>query len=90
MKIDSPNALADLERLAREGAEGVRLKDNQRSPGSDPLALWRKAGELGMVASVGGYPDGYYKSEFARIAVELPNLRIVLEHLAGMAAFRFA
>ena len=51
--VDSPHALADLEHWHREGADSVRLRNFHRSPGSDPLAIWRKAEELGMPVSAG-------------------------------------
>ena len=33
-------ALADLERLAADGASGIRLNPSTRSPGQDSLAIW--------------------------------------------------
>src|SRR4051812_37532061 len=55
--VASPNAPAELERLAAEGATGVRLPARTRSPGDDPLAIWRKAAELGRRAGEGA-PGG--------------------------------
>src|SRR5216683_6890289 len=40
---DRPDAPATLARLAAEGASGVRLRAAARSPGDDPLAIWRTA-----------------------------------------------
>src|SRR5215213_8259594 len=56
---DSPNALADLERWVADGATGVRLRPDVRSPGDDPLALWRKAADLGITVSCGGSRDAF-------------------------------
>ncbi len=36
-------ALAALDALARDGATGLRLRPISRSPGADPLAIWRRA-----------------------------------------------
>jgi len=36
-----PDALAQLARLAEQGAAGVRFRADVRSPGDDPLAIWR-------------------------------------------------
>ncbi|MFQ6030692.1 MAG: amidohydrolase family protein, partial [Dehalococcoidia bacterium] len=36
--VESPNAPQDLERWAGAGAEAVRFRNFNRSPGSDPLA----------------------------------------------------
>src|SRR5438034_4920103 len=41
---DRPDAAETLERLAGQGASGVRLGPLTRSPGDDPLAIWRAAG----------------------------------------------
>jgi L-fuconolactonase len=40
---DTPEAPETLARWASEGAEGVRPSPTTSSPGSDPLAIWRKA-----------------------------------------------
>src|SRR5919199_4348638 len=54
--VDSrqPDARHTLERLADEGASGVRLNSNARSPGDEPLAIWRAAARLGLSVSCGG------------------------------------
>jgi len=50
--ISKPDALTTLEGLAKQsGVVGLRLKPDDRSPGDDPLAIWRKAGELGLPIS---------------------------------------
>ncbi|MGN6697998.1 MAG: amidohydrolase family protein, partial [Thermomicrobiales bacterium] len=46
--VSQPNAPATLERLAQQGAAGVRLGPAWRSPGGDPLAIWRAAARLGL------------------------------------------
>ena len=50
----SPDAVDELERLVEQGAKGIRLRPNTRSPGDDPLAIWRKAAELKLPVSCGG------------------------------------
>lgn len=85
--VDSPNALNDLEHWAGEGAETVRLRNFHRSPGSDPLAIWRKAADLGLSVSVGGPADGFVADEFHRLVESLPNLTFIIEHLGGMGIF---
>ena len=78
-EADAPRA---LERWAREGAEGIRLNVLARSPGSDGLAIWRKAAELGLVVSVYGKPDELASDTFESIIRELPSLKFTIEHLA--------
>ena len=81
---DRPDAPQALERWAHEGAEGVRLDPTVRSPGSDPLAIWRKAAELGLpVSSLGSY-QGFTSLEFVQVVREFPNLPIIVEHLGAI------
>ena len=80
-QADAPTA---LERWATEGAAGVRLAPTVRSPGVDPLAIWRKAAELGLVVSSIGAVAEFASDEFARLVDDLSGLTIVIEHLAGV------
>jgi L-fuconolactonase len=81
---DRPDAPAELERLVAEGAVGVRLRPNVRSPGDDPLAIWRKAAELGITVSCGGGKDAFADDGFAAVFETFPTLPIVIEHLGGL------
>jgi L-fuconolactonase len=83
LQADSTQACGELRRLAERGASGVRLSAAVRSPGDDPLAIWRTADELNLTVSSGGGLDVFASNEFARIPESLPNLRIVVEHLGG-------
>jgi len=87
VNIDDPNGLNALEFNRESGVEGIRLRNFQRSPGSDPLAIWRHAERLGLSASVGGPPDVFASSEFQKLVKELPDLKIIMEHLGGMGEF---
>ena len=75
---DGPEALTYW---ASEGIRGVRLGPSMRSPGSDPLAVWRKASELGLVVSAHGTSEEYASDEFRRLIEALPDLPIIIEHL---------
>ena len=77
---DAPNTLA---MWASEGAAGVRLAPDERSPGGDPLAIWRKASELGLVVSSLGTLETFAAGSFRLLVEELPDLKIVIEHLGG-------
>lgn len=81
---DQPDALDTLERWADEGAAGVRLGPTQRSPGSDPLAIWKKARDLGLVVSSLGGVDDFASDEFNSLVSDLRDLPIIIEHLAGV------
>jgi L-fuconolactonase len=78
---EKPDAPETLERWIEEGAVGVRLKPTVRSPGSDQLAIWRKADELGIPVSVFGSPEGFTSHQFEEVLTELPDLPVVIEHL---------
>lgn len=80
-QLDAPDT---LERWAEEGAVGVRLAPTVRSPGADPLAIWRKAAELGLVVSSLGRVEGFASDDFSELVAELSNLPIIIEHLAGV------
>ncbi|MFC1935895.1 amidohydrolase family protein [Chloroflexota bacterium] len=81
-----PDAPAILERLAQEKeVVGVRLRPTARSPIGDPLTIWRKAGELGLVISCWTTNvDDTAAHQFHGLVEALPNCTIVLEHLAGV------
>lgn len=86
VKVDekSPDALRQLEQLKEMGATGVRFTPATRSAGDDPLAIWRKAAELGLpVSCMATRSEDFASAEFARIFETFPQLPIVIEHLGG-------
>lgn len=80
---DMPDAPETLERWIKEGAEGVRLGPTARSLGSDRLAIWRKAAQLGVPVSSLGAVEEFASPEFESLVAELPDLKIIIEHLGG-------
>lgn len=78
---DRPDAPETLARWVREGAVGVRLGPAVRSPGSEPLAIWRKAAELEIPVTAFGSPGEFTSPGFEHLLTELPNLPIIIEHL---------
>ena len=79
-----PDAPDTLTSLAEHGAVGVRLSADTRSPGDDPLAIWRRADELGLVVSCSGSIDSLTSDDFASLLEALPSLPVVIEHLGGV------
>ena len=79
-----PDALQELERLAAAGAQGVRLRADTRSPGADPLAIWRKAEALGLPVSCGGQNVDFISDEFVELVQAVPKLAIIVEHLGSI------
>ena len=86
---DRPDAPARVAELHNQGVEGIRFNCAWRAPegSEDPLALWRRCADLGIVASVMGTVEQYADPDFEDIIRELPNLTIVMEHLAGVGAY---
>jgi len=64
----------------------VRLRPWSRSPGADPLAIWRTAERRRLPVSCLGTADEFGAPEFARLVESVPGLTIVLEHLAGIGS----
>jgi len=81
---DRPDAASTLVRLAGEGASGIRLGPNTRSPGADPLAIWRTAARLGLAVSCMGTADDFASDQFAQTVRAVPDLRVVVEHLGSL------
>lgn len=81
---ERPDAVATLERHAAAGAGGVRLPAATRSPGADPLAIWRAAERLGLGVSSGGSAAAFASDDFARLIEALPRLRVAIEHLGSV------
>jgi L-fuconolactonase len=79
-----PDAVARLHRLVDEGASGLRLRADARSPGEDPLALWRAAEASGVVVSCAGPAALFVSPAFGELMRATPRLVVVLEHLGGL------
>ena len=69
---DTADAPETLAHWVNQGAEGVRLSPTTRSPGSDSLAIWRKAAELGIPVSCLGSADGFTSSLFEQWSRNFP------------------
>ena len=80
----SQDAVDKLDRLADQGAKGVRLRPSTRSPGDDPLAIWRAAAELKLPVSCSGTSMEFASGQFADLIQTFPKLPIVIEHLGSI------
>jgi L-fuconolactonase len=76
-------AADEVRRWAERGMAGLRLRPEARSPGSDPLAVWRAAAECGLAISCGGASGNIVCDDFHSLAAEFPAMPIVLEQLGG-------
>lgn len=84
VNVQAPDAEQALERLANEGASGVRFHLPLRPAGDDPLAIWRAAERLRLPVSCGGNSTLFTSADFANAVQAVPNLPIAVEHLGGM------
>jgi L-fuconolactonase len=78
-----PDASPTLAALAAQGAVGVRLRPDTRSPGRDPLEIWRAAANSGLAVSCVGAAEKFAAPDFSELIASLPHVPIVLEHLGG-------
>jgi L-fuconolactonase len=81
VEVASADACATLTDLAARGASGVRLFAVSRSPGPDPLAIWKTAEQLGLGVSCSGRMPYYASAAFAELVESVPRLNIAIEHL---------
>ncbi|MBI4308282.1 MAG: amidohydrolase [Chloroflexi bacterium] len=79
--VTKPEAPKTLERWAKDGIEGVRIRAEWRSPGKDGLAIWKKASELGLPVSSLGEEDVLASDEFRKLVEGLPDLKLIIEHI---------
>ncbi len=87
VNTDRQDAPRMLERLADEGASGVRLSATTRSPGDDPLALWRTAAQLKLTVSCHGKSRDFASPDFSELVQAMPELLVVIDHLGTISAF---
>ncbi len=65
----SEEAAADMLKVWAEGGmSGLRLRPEARSPGADPLALWRAAADCGLAISCGGATRNFLTDAFRELA----------------------
>ena len=81
---EDPDPTGSLARLSEQGAAGVRLAPTARVSGSDSLALWKTAGELGIAVSSIGSAAEFGSDDFKRVLDACPGTTVVIEHLAGV------
>lgn len=85
---DGPEALLELDRVARVGARAVKLHPNtQLFDVADPTvaAVVRRATEHHLPVIFDGYSpfDANQPGKFVRLAIEVPESRLVLAHAHG-------
>ena len=80
-----PDQAGLLTQLAEDNAAGVRLSPESRTASADPLAVWKKAGELGLPVSCQGDLEKFSDPEFRRLLDHCPDTAVVIEHLGGVS-----
>ncbi|MCC7104412.1 MAG: amidohydrolase [Chloroflexi bacterium] len=76
-------AARELERLAEQGISGIRFSAAMRSPGEDPLALWRAAQRLGLSITTLGLSTDFVSDAFVKVLEAITDVPIVIEHLGA-------
>jgi L-fuconolactonase len=82
--VSHPRSIEHLRGMAEQGAHGVRLRPTDRSPGDDPLAIWREAEVLGLPVSCVGSAELFASPAFAEVIEAVPNATIIIEHLGSV------
>ena len=82
---ESEDPLGDLERLAEQGAAGIRIAPDGEFVNAGPYDMWKRTGELGLVVTCQGDPARFAADAFARVLDACPDTHVVIEHLAGIA-----
>lgn len=80
----SSDPLGDLEKLAEQGAAGVRLYPGQRFQTPNAHDIWKKSGELGLVVSSLGKAADFASADFKEMLDTCHETHVVIEHLAGV------
>ncbi len=81
--LTESDGVAQLEQEAGRGASGVRLRATTRSPGPDPLAIWRAAARLGLPISCSGRLPQYTDAAFREVLRAIGDTPLVIEHLGS-------
>jgi L-fuconolactonase len=82
--VTQPDAVDKLYELNEQGAHGVRLRPADRSPGDDPLAIWRQAEALSLPISCMGSVELFADAAFAQVIEAVPDATIIIEHLGSV------
>lgn len=80
------DALQNLQLSASLGVAGIRLNPIEKSTDHDQLYFWKQIESLGLVVSSIGGVEEFASKEFFRLVSLVPDLTIVVEHLAGVNA----
>lgn len=68
---------------AARGMAGLRIRPEARSPGADPLAVWRTAAQAGIAINCGGAAAQFLSEDFCALVGEFADMQFVLEQLGG-------
>jgi predicted TIM-barrel fold metal-dependent hydrolase len=75
----------DLDALiAQPWFRGIRLAATFRSPGPDPLKVWRMLDDANLLASITGDFAGYVSEEFAELVESFPRITFRIEHVGSV------
>ncbi len=78
-----PDAVGQIQALAEQGAHGLRMHPSDRSPGDDPLLIWRQAAVLGLPVSCTASTQHLIAPAFAQMVEAIPDGTFIIEHLGA-------
>ncbi|CAB3795577.1 amidohydrolase family protein [Paraburkholderia fynbosensis] len=84
--VDAPDVAITVEKLAREGVSGIRLRPSSCLPGGRLPQAWRAVQETGLPVSCVGSAEAFNAPGFVELVAKLAGTTIVLEHLGGSSA----
>ncbi|WP_322060636.1 amidohydrolase family protein [Paraburkholderia sp. J63] len=82
----APDVGETVERLAADGAAGVRLRPGACLPDGTLPKVWRAVQSCGLPVSCVGSAETFAAPAFAALLAAVPDLPVVLEHLGGTSA----
>ena len=74
-----------LEGLHKQGAAGFRVLIRNRNEWQPNDAVFKLAGDLGMVVDIIGNPDDFASANFKKLLDNCPNTQFCIEHLVRSA-----
>lgn len=83
---DAPDVGDVIERLAQDGAAGVRLRPAVCGPDGSVPVVWQAAQRSGLAVSCVGSAETFGAPGFADLLAAIPDVPVVLEHLGGTSA----
>lgn len=84
--VEAPDVAMTVEKLAREGVSGIRLRPSSLLADGRLPQAWRAVQETGLSVSCVGSAEAFNAPGFIELVTKLAGTTIVLEHLGGSSS----